>query len=383
LKCIMASLLTTVMKKTSQRRMKKKGHDWSRIHHDDEGGFFRFFLKLLSVLYGVGVRTRLWGYRRGFLKQRVLPVFVVSIGNITSGGTGKTPAVQMLARWALGHGYRPAVLSRGYGGRFKGRVLEVSDGTQIKSSPEKSGDEPYLLARSLFGIPVIVSKNRYEGGVRAIEKLSSNFLILDDGFQHLELQRDLNIVLLDASNPFGNGCLLPRGPLREPVKHLKRADCCILTHCRGTTEIQDSVRPETARLSGVPIFRSDHVPVEVVFPDRGERFEAGMLEGKKVVAFAGIAHPEYFKESLENLGAEIVYFEAFGDHHRYRTQEIHALAIKKETLKAHYAVTTAKDWVKIASEARGDHAVGYLDIKFTLLDRGEEFYEWVRERFDE
>ncbi len=363
--------------------MKRRGYDWSRIHRDEASGFFRSLLKLLSVLYGVGVRTRLWGYRRGFLKQRVLPVFVVSIGNITSGGTGKTPAVQMLAGWALGRGYRPAVLSRGYGGRFKGRVLEVSDGEEVKPSAEKSGDEPCLLARSLSGIPVIVSKNRYDGGIRAIEKWSSDFLILDDGFQHLELRRDLNIVLLDASNPFGNGQLLPRGPLREPVKQLERADCCILTHCGETTEIQDFVPPTTAQLSGVPIFRGHHVPVEVVFPDRGERFEAGMLEGKKVLAFAGIAHPEYFKESLENLGAEIVYFEGFGDHHRYRTEEIHSLAIKKETLKAHYAVTTAKDWVKIASEVRGEHGIGYLDIKFTLLDRGEEFYEWVRKRFDE
>ncbi|MFZ0450474.1 MAG: tetraacyldisaccharide 4'-kinase [Desulfatiglandaceae bacterium] len=379
----MAFLLSRVLRKIKQQLMQKWGYNWSRIHRDDEGGLFRCFLKALSAFYSCGVRMRLWGYRHGFLKKKTLPVFVVSIGNISSGGTGKTPAVQMLARWALDRGHRPAVLSRGYGGHFEGRVLEVSDGREIKSSPEKSGDEPYLLARSLTGVPVIVSKNRFDAGMWVIKKLSSDFLILDDGFQHLELERDLNIVLLDATNPIGNGCLLPRGPLREPIEQLERADCCILTHNRRSSGELSSGRLTTARFPGVPIFRSDHVAVKVVFPESGDRFEAGMLEGKRIVAFAGIAHPEYFRETLENLGAEIVYFKAFGDHHRYEFEEIHALLIKRETLKAHYAVTTAKDWVKIHAARPGESAIGYLDIEFALLDGEEGFFELVRERFND
>lgn len=363
--------------------MKEKGYDWAGIHRDHKGGPFRFFLKILSALYGIGVSIRLWMYRCGLLKGQRLPVFVVSIGNITSGGTGKTPAVHLLAGWALEQGYRPAVLSRGYGGQFKGKVLEVSNREGIRTSQEKSGDEPYLLARALPGIPVIVSRNRYHGGLRAIEKYSSDFLILDDGFQHLELQRDFNIVLLDASNPFGNGRLLPRGPLREPVTELKRADCCIMSHSKGSDETLTSGRLTTDRLPDVPVFHSDHVPVEAIFPESGEHFKAGLLQGKRVVAFAGIAHPGYFKETLESLGSEVVYFKPFGDHHRYHAREIQALVSKKGTLNAHYTLTTAKDWVKVDAVCPGDETLGYVEIAFTLLGHGEAFFEMVKKRFDD
>ena len=159
--------------------------DWAKIHERRTFSLATPALALLSFLYGLGVRLRVKAYRG--MKKRSLPGFVVSIGNLTVGGTGKTPSVCMLAEWALGEGYRVAVLTRGYGGRYKTKVLEVSDGNDIKVGPAEGGDEPYLLAKKLHGVPVIISKKRYLSGLLAYKKFGTDFFILDDGFQHLAL----------------------------------------------------------------------------------------------------------------------------------------------------------------------------------------------------
>lgn len=363
--------------------MRLISHVWSNIHHDERGGFLRSPLSFLSSFYSRGVGLRLWAYRNGILKNNTLPEFVISLGNLTVGGTGKTPAVEMLAKWALAQGYRPAVLSKGYGGHFKGNVLEVSDGAKIKTVPRVSGDEPYLLAKNLPGIPVIVSRARYKGGLWACEKFSSNFLILDDGFQHLELNRDLNILLLDASDPFGNGFSLPRGPLREPVAQLGRADVCIITRYGKDKRRDKAVGLLETRFPNLPFFLSDHIPARLVFPITGKVKDPHTLEGKRVIGFAGIARPGSFEQTLRELGAELVHFEAFGDHHHYTSAEITELLERRRALGADYVMTTSKDWVKLEPESIRDGKIGYIGIEFTLLKEQGAFFKLVRKAFEE
>jgi len=338
----------------------------------------------LSLLYGMGVGIRLHAYGLGIFRSHRLPAFVISIGNLTAGGTGKTPAVEMIANWALKQGYRPAVLSRGYGGQFKGEVLVVSDGKEVKSDPIASGDEPYFLAKRLPHIPVMVSNKRYRGGILACEELGSDFLILDDGFQHMELQRDLDIVLLDGANPFGNNYLLPRGPLREPVGSLKRADALVFTRC-GAGEKDEGTRRLLSRgFPWAPMFQSNHVPTHVVFPGTGDDtiVPVSDLKGKPVIAFAGIAHPEYFRATLETLGVEILAFEPFMDHHIYTSQEIGNLVARKEHFRAHYILMTGKDWVKVERAGNISQEMGYVDIQFQLLDGEDTFFRMVQDAYE-
>jgi tetraacyldisaccharide 4'-kinase len=359
-----------------------KGYDWSTLHSDRRNDPFRFFLAVLSHLYNGGVKTRFLAYRLGILRHRRLPAFVVSIGNLGVGGTGKTPAVRTLAGWALDQGYRPAVLSRGYGGSFRGKVLVVSDGTRIEPAPGASGDEPYLLAQMLSQVPVIVSRARYRGGLFACERFSSNFLILDDGFQHLELYRDLDIVLLDASDPFGNGFSLPRGPLREPIDQLRRADALVLTRSSREKKTDEVLAYLSRNFPETPVFLGDHVPGHIVFPVRGEKIDTQDLYDARVIAFAGIAHPKYFHETLEDLGVKVLAFKAFEDHHVYTPREIRALLEEREEQGARHILMTGKDWVKVQQTGVISPEMGYVDIQFRILEGADAFFHLVRDAFE-
>ncbi len=245
--------------------------NWNEIH--ESGGFHIATpaLALFSCLYGLGVKLRLKAYGR--LKRRSLPGFVVSVGNLTVGGTGKTPATCLLAEWAMDEGYRVAILSRGYGGHYRTKVLVVSDEQGINAGPVQAGDEPVLLARKLKGVPVIISKQRYLAGALAAEKYKSNFFILDDGFQHLALERDLDLVLIDAVKPFGNGHLLPRGPLREPVDQLNRADAFIITRPGKDTEGHGVKGILKERLPEKDMYCGDHIPERVIFPNKKREYD--------------------------------------------------------------------------------------------------------------
>ncbi len=355
------------------------GLDWSRIHQKESSGIFSFLLAALSSIYGVGVRLRLQAYRAGVFKRQSLPGFVVSIGNLTVGGTGKTPAAIMLAKWALKEGFRVALLSRGYGGRYKKKFLEVSDGKRIKADSRSAGDEPYLLAKKISGVPVVISEKRYAAGMFAYEKFGCDFFILDDGFQHLELRRDLDLVLVDAERPFGNGHLLPRGPLREPVEQLARADACIITRC-GDQGSGDNVKNYLMNKSIETLFlKANHLPKKVELPFLDEIHGPGILDGKKIVAFAGIARPNVFKQTLVEMGADIVYFRGFKDHYTYKKNEIRNLIHMKEKLEAHYLITTEKDWVRMASVAPAYKDMAYLCIEFELLSDGDSFFRMIRD----
>lgn len=352
--------------------------NWSGIHERRSISPTTLPLAPLSYLYGLGVRLRLTAYQRK--KRRSLPGFVVSIGNLTVGGTGKTPAACMLAQWALDEGYRVAVLSRGYGGWYRGKVLEVSDGNRVNAGPLEAGDEPYLMAKKLQGVPVIVSPKRYLAGQFAHKKFRTNFFILDDGFQHLALKRDLDLVLLDASNPFGNGYLLPRGPLREPVTELKRTDAFIITRSGPDGSIDELIDDLKNRYPSKPIFRSDHLPEKIVIPSRRLVKNVDLINGRDIMGFAGIARPDVFMKTLTELGAELVFFKVFRDHHPYQSREIQELMTEKRRLKADYLLTTEKDWVRMENFVPAYPDLAYLTIKFSLLDDREKFFRMVNEK---
>jgi tetraacyldisaccharide 4'-kinase len=354
------------------------GLDWTQVHQKKSSVLLSPFLAVCSILYGTGVKLRLSGYKYRRFKKKSLPGFVVSIGNLTVGGTGKTPSVIMLARWALKEGYRVAVLSRGYRGRYREKVLEVSDGEAIKADPQDSGDEAYLLARKLGGIPIVISRKRYIAGSFAYGKFGTNFFVLDDGFQHLELKRDLDVVLIDAASSFGNGHLLPWGPLREPIDQLARADIAILTRFSHQNSAQRTTDLFNEKFPEIPIFCADHEPEKVVFPQLNESHEPDFLKGKRVLAFAGLARPEVFRETLIRLGADLVYFRGFRDHYRFKPNEIKALIQMGEELGAQYLLTSEKDWVRMAAFAPMCPKMGYLSIAFTMVSDQDGFFKMIK-----
>jgi len=283
----------------------------------------------------------------------------------------------MLAKSALKKGYRVAVLSRGYKGNYKTKILEVSDGVEIKAGPKEAGDEPYLLSRSLPGVPVVVSNKRYFAGLFAYEKFGSDFFILDDGFQHLELERDLNLALVDAIDPFGNGCLLPRGPLREPIDQLSRADVFIITRAGGHTFDSNAAYLLKINFPEIPLFFADHLTDRVVFPFSSQTREPGMLKGIRIAAFAAIAKPVVFKKSLTRLGVDLAFFRGFRDHHQFTHDEIQALIEMKDKHGAEYLLTTEKDWVRVAPIAPECPGLGYLGIRFGLLKGEDDLLEMI------
>jgi tetraacyldisaccharide 4'-kinase len=315
-------------------------------------------------------------------KKKELPGFVLSIGNVTVGGTGKTPATLMMAEWAIERGYKVAVLSRGYGGSYKTKVFIVSDKDDIRAGPDKAGDEPYLLAKRLKGVPVIISKNRYLAGLTAHEKFGSDLFILDDGFQHLNLKRDLDLLLISASNPFGNGHLLPWGPLREPIRQLGRADAFIFTRVGEISKRDESLETLIKKVSSKPFFMGDHVPEKILFPFNHRSLNPEFLRGKRVVAFAGIAKPKEFRDTLINLGVELVSFKSFKDHHRFSTDDIRGLVTSKEKGRADYLLTTEKDWMRLEGMESEYSDLAYLTIRFSLRSGEDEFFNMVDKRVE-
>ncbi|MBN1637352.1 MAG: tetraacyldisaccharide 4'-kinase [Ignavibacteriales bacterium] len=359
--------------------MKDSAPDWPQIFQKKRFGPLTVLLALISVLYGLGVRLRLCAYRIGILKKEALPGFVLSVGNLTAGGTGKTPAVAMLARWALSRRYKVSILSRGYGRKNKKKLLEVSDGKSLRVGPEEAGDEPYLLGKMIKGVTIVISKNRHLAGLFAGKKYASDFFILDDGFQHIKLERDFNVVLIDADLPFGNGHLLPWGPLREPLSSLDRADAFILTRYKGDASKSKASGFLRTNSPACPVFYADHLPDRVVFPDSDRFYEPELLQGKRIVAFSGIAQPGLFKDTLKSLGAEIIAFKAFRDHYWFSRNEIDSLVHLKEKYAAEYLLTTEKDWVRISSLEPNNFDIGYLSIKFKFTSGEEDFFKVIQD----
>jgi len=321
-----------------------------------------------SLIYKVSIDMWLLAYKKGILKPKSLPAFVVSVGNITVGGTGKTPTVIEIAKWAKKKGYNVAVLSRGYGGRYKGWLL-VSDGKKINACSKEAGDEPYLMARNLEGVPIAVAKNRYKIGIYLIKNYTIDFFILDDGFQYLKLKRDINILLLNGEKPFGNMRLLPAGPLREPINQISRADIYLITE---SDEISDKL---SRMINSKNIFFAKHIPDKIIFPNSIQSIN--ILKDKKVIGFAGISSPERFKNMLYKLGAKVVFFKEFPDHYWFKKKEIEEIIKIKEKEKADYILTTEKDWVRIMDK-KWD--IGYIKTKLEIRNR-EIFFRLIDEAY--
>jgi tetraacyldisaccharide 4'-kinase len=310
--------------------------------------------------------VRAAAYRLSIFRSRTLPRPVISVGNLTVGGTGKTPVTAWTAAYLLGKGKKVAVLSRGYGGSLEGTVAVVSDGVKRLLTPLEAGDEPCLLADHLPGLIVVIGSRRYDAGRLAMERFQPDIFILDDGFQHLSLKRDLNILLLDATKPFGNGFVFPAGLLREPVSAINRCDLVVVTRA-------DSSDTTVKQIPGhIPVISSEH-RLSGFRPHSGgdiRSFEG--LKGLKGLAFAGIAEPGRFFDSLEECGVKLVATLAFPDHTEYGDDEIAALAKLKRSSSADYLITTMKDAVKLPVNQVSDFPfyVAELEVVFhgeTLL----------------
>ncbi|MCK4590618.1 MAG: tetraacyldisaccharide 4'-kinase [Candidatus Latescibacteria bacterium] len=346
-----------------------------RIVGDERNGFWltllRYLLWVCSLIYGLAVWLWLLGYRWRLFRRSSLTTKVISVGNITLGGTGKTPLVALLARILQEREKRVAVLSRGYRRRGKG-IKIISDGKKILSNPQEAGDEPYLLAKSLRNIPVIVGKDRVQAGRLTTEKFASEILLLDDGFQYLKLRRDLDIAVIDAANPFGNGHLLPRGILREPLSSLKRAHLFCLTRvdqARKLGELENrlnTLNPKT------PIVECIHSPCFLRKLPDGPQVGLERLSGRRVVAFSAVGNPEGFEQSLVKLGAQLVGRMRFKDHHRYSVKDLERIARLARNSQAQMVVTTGKDSVNLSQTSVFDIEMWSLEIEIQVV-RGLEY----------
>lgn len=311
----------------------------------------------LSFPYALALRIRGAAYGADLIRSRRLPRPVVAVGNLTVGGTGKTPMVAHLSRWFLARGKRVTVLSRGYGGSLEGETRIVADGGNIFLSPCEAGDEPCLLASSVPGLAVVIGADRYRAGMLAMERLKPDIFILDDGFQHLRLRRDLNLLLLDCDKPFGNGRTLPAGMLREPPSAVERADLVIYTRCGGKAPGELSDKPWCAvshRITGV-------TPV-----GGGDALSPGELANLRILAFAGIADPSSFFQSLGDAGISPAATLAFPDHCGYGEPEIAAICRQREACRCDCLITTGKDAVKLAAclERIGTVYAAELELEF-------------------
>ncbi len=352
--------------------------DWVRIHHSRSVSFLTPPLALCSLFYGLGLRVVEARQRKR--DRKTLPGFVASIGNLTVGGAGKTPAVAALAEWAVGEGYRVAVLSRGYGSRQGRGVRMISDESRVMTGLADSGDEPLMLAGQLTGVPVFVCRDRYRAGRAARMETGADFFILDDGFQHRSLARDLDILLLDACEPLGNGHLLPWGPLREPVTSIHRAHAVVMTRVPPEEKAREPGETIMSRFPGIPCFRSTHVPSGVCFSGGGGIRPPSVLKGRRVSAFCGIAKPDAFRETLTGLGAEVTGFERFRDHHPFTRDEVDRLVRRHRAEGADFLLTTEKDWMRAGPFLEGVGEAGFVRVEFRFLDQADAFFHMVRER---
>ena len=346
---------------------------------------------VFSLIYEQLVNLKLAMYRWGWFKKEELPCFVISLGNVTVGGTGKTPTAQHLARAIHAMGYRVAILNRGYRAKWRGAVGIVSDGHALKMDAETAGDEAFMLAKHLPDVPVLIGPHRAVTGRYAIEHFGAQVAILDDGYQHWQLARDMDILLVDAVNVFGNGHLLPRGTLREPLSHINRADVCLMTKvdqaAPGAIEhIWETFR--SYNQDGL-ILESIHQPRQFVqlsawFEDIGAGgVPVTEMEGKKVLAVSAIGNPASFEQTLADLGVEMVESMRYPDHHDYGERDMAEVLYRAETLGVEAIVITEKDAVKVPCDvvrAKWRIPMYVLSVEVTFQKGQEIFFETLKEQ---
>lgn len=365
------------------RLIQEKGAD------RDQPGPVRFLLAVLkgfSFLFAAIVALRTLLYATGILRRYPLGVQVIAIGNVTAGGTGKTPVTEIFARTLAAEGRKVAILSRGYRRkeaplwrRLFTQVIDpplvVSDGRRVLLDAATGGDEPYMLASNLPGVAVVVDRNRVKAGRYAIKRFGCDTLILDDGFQYQKLKHSIEVVLVDATNPFGNGHLLPRGILREPARHLKRADIIFLTKCRGDVS---AVREQVRRWNRTAdIVECNHAPRVLKDVWSREEYPLDWLSGKTLCTLSGIASPKGFENSLRHLGAKVVWCDRYADHHRYDSSEILYALNRTADMGADALVTTEKDAVRFPRFETSPVRCLYLRIAIEILAGGNNFRQII------
>lgn len=356
-------------------------------------GAMRAFLLGGSKLFTLAVKARRWLYNVRILRDSTLGVQVIAIGNLTVGGTGKTPVVEKFARELRDAGRNVAILSRGYRSKpqpfhqwLKNKLLFredttppriVSDGKSLLLDSDMAGDEPYMLASNLKDVVVLVDKDRVKSGRFAIEKFGCDTLLLDDGFQYWHLRgRRHDVVLVDRQQPFGNEHLLPRGTLREPPSHLARAHTIFITKSDGRCE---ELRERIAQLnSTAAVIECVHHPMYLEDVFTGERQPLDFIKGRKVASLSGIAQPESFEQSLVKLGAELVYAKRFADHHRFSQQEILNAINRGKKRQAELILTTQKDAVRFPKLDRRDLPILFMRVEIKIVSGAEDFRDCVR-----
>jgi tetraacyldisaccharide 4'-kinase len=353
----------------------------------------RFCLGALSGVFRAAVAIRLWRYRRQWKPQHHLGTQVVAVGNLTVGGTGKTPVVELLARTLRDRGRNVAILSRGYKSRdldnpqrwnrISGQPVPpeempkvVSTGTALLLDSKYAGDEPFMLAKNLDGVRVVVDKNRVKGGRFAIRELDADTLLLDDGMQYLDLAHSLDVVLIDSRAPFGTGWLLPRGTLREPPRNLRRASFILITKCDGSPN--DALIARIRKYNRTAeIIECTHGPVRLENVFTREYMPLETLQDKWVGAISAIAVPEAFEGSLKSLGARVEIRRRFSDHHRFSRRDVDQFMHRCVERDMEMIVTTEKDAVRFPRPTSIDVPVFFLRIEVRLLSGHDAWQRMV------
>ena len=337
-----------------------------------------FFGRPLSPLYSFLMAFRSNLYQKRILKEHRLETPVISVGNLLLGGTGKTPLVHYIARLLLQHNRKPAILSRGYKGSAGGPVNIVSNTTNILLDAAEAGDEPRLLAEKLPGIPVITGKKRYTTGRFAIDSLGADVLILDDGFQHMALKRNLDLVLFSSQKLLGNSRVLPGGELREPLSALMRADAFIISGFNGTPDnnLQGFIRFLKGLYPEKPIFSGVYEPEKMllrIFKGNSDTISHADACKIPLYGFCGISRPESFKMTLEKVGIKLSGFQAYEDHHVYSSDNIGSLLQSARKSGAHGLITTEKDMVKLRSIFPQETPLLVLPVQLRLAEDFDRF----------
>jgi tetraacyldisaccharide 4'-kinase len=361
--------------------------------HDWRAKFTRALLFAGSKVFQVLIIVRRWLYNVRILRDKTLGVQVIAIGNLTVGGTGKTPVVEKFARELRDAGRNVAILSRGYRSKpvplhtkLLNKILLrddqtppriVSDGKSLLLDSNMAGDEPYMLASNLKDVVVLVDKDRVKSGRYAIEKFGCDTLLLDDGFQYWDLRgRRHDVVLIDRQQPFGNEHMLPRGTLREPPAHLARAHTIFITKSDGNTgELRKRINEYNDTAA---IIECVHQPLYFEDVFSGERKGLDFLAGKKVASLSGIAQPESFEQSLVKLGSELVYAKRFADHHRFTQQEILNTINRSKKRQAQIILTTQKDAVRFPKIDRRDLPIYFMRVEIKIVSGANDFQDCVR-----
>ncbi len=337
-------------------------------------------LKLLAAGFGLGVALRRAAYDRGWLKTRRLGRPVISVGNLTVGGTGKTPLVASIARRLVDRGLKPAILTRGYGRRDGAKLVVLEPGPGRAPDPRQVGDEPALLARKLPDVPIVIGADRHQAGVLAEEQFGVDIHILDDGFQHWALERDVDIVLIDVTHDPSEWALLPAGRLREPASALERADIIVLTRAdlADARPVEERVRQISPRAR---IFHSHTKLSRLVDVATGRVYPPGAFQGEPVYAFCGIGNPKAFFADLKKWGFSVVARHAFRDHHPYPDDglEVVELVMEQDESGAKVMVSTEKDAMNLPRFKGGDIPVVACVIE-AEIDEEQAFEDALLER---